>query len=141
LPPGDKVKYRDEFGLEQLVLHHHLTPDQIELMDGLSRAQRELLKNSHHITLTHKGMLVPGNTGKDSRWLDIGMYFRVLKDSELGSGLAWPDMASVFQAAAQWESMEVGDSLLATVGRIVYEQHAKGHEIKSGPHAGANWHT
>ncbi len=134
LTPGMHCQYRDKFGMEELAITHGITGDQLRLMD-FSPALKAFLRSHTEIKLTKKGVVLPG--GKTE---DIGLFFEVAKDSKMGEGLCWPELASVFQACAQWESTEVGDSLLAMVGRIVYEQHKKGHEIRAGNNAGSPRH-
>ena len=66
--------------------------------------------------------------------------FDVLKRERTGSGFGIPTVAPLFVCAAQLQSLEVGDAQLAAACRTVMEQHAMGHEIRAGIHAGSKAH-
>jgi hypothetical protein len=121
IKPPEGCSFTDKFGVEKLSLLHNLSDKEIESMPGLSAAQREKLKLSKKLEITHDDKL---------------FFFRVLKEEPVGMGFGWPDLATVFHACSLNESLLVGDRQLADAMRSVYEQHKLGHEIKSGNNAG-----
>jgi len=123
--PPESVTYKDEFGQEELTIKHGLTGTQIDGMPGLSAAERNLLRSTQNLKLTHTNRI---------------FFFKVLKEEPVGMGLGWPDLATLFHACSLNESLLVGDRQLADACRTVYEQHLLGHEIKGGPHAGSPAH-
>ena len=123
--PPESVTYKDEFGQEELTIKHGLTGTQIDGMPGLSTAERNLLRSTQNLKLTHTNRI---------------FFFKVLKEEPVGMGLGWPDLATLFHACSLNESLLVGDRQLADACRTIYEQHLLGHEIKGGPHAGSPAH-
>lgn len=124
LRPED-VDFKDDFGIEQITIIHGLTSEAIDAMKGLTKAEKDRLKLSSKLKLTHGDPL---------------FEFEVLKRESVGQGLASPGVVTVFHAAAQTESMEVRDETLAGSSRCVIEHHKIGHEIRSGNHAGSRAH-
>lgn len=120
----DAIRYTDFFGEEVLTLNHGLNSEQLKKLP-LTPEQRVRLQQSPTLELRHD---------------DPDFFFDVWKDSKLATGLAWPDLYSVYLALLESESLEVGDSLLAAVSRRVWEHHKMGHEIKSGQFAGYKTH-
>lgn len=57
--------------------------------------------------------------------------FRVLTRGMVGNGFGYPRMAQVFRTCSQNESMEVGESLYAYVGRVVERAHSLGWEVRT----------
>jgi hypothetical protein len=104
--PVEKCRYSDTFGMEQLTIRHGLSDAAIDALD-LSPAEKVALKNSSELKL-----------GKDHPLFK----FEVLKRASIGNGFGFPGMKTLFTALAQNESMEVGDNLLAGVGRDVIVQ-------------------
>jgi len=125
IKPVESVTYKDDFGVEELTVKHGLGDDQIDGMAGLSKAEKESLKSTKTLKLTHD---------------NPSFFFKVLKEEPVGMGLGWPDLATLFHACSLNESLLVGDRQLADACRSVYEQHKLGHEIKSGQHAGSPAH-
>jgi hypothetical protein len=123
--PPESVTYKDDFGIEELKLKHGLANDQIDGMPGLSKAEKDRLRASKDLTLTHD---------------DKQFFFKVLKEEPVGMGFGWPDLVTLFHACSLNESLLVSDRQLANACRSVYEQHKLGHEIKSGNHAGSPAH-
>lgn len=121
---AEDITFTDRFGEEKLTINHGLTSEEIRKGKFTTVEKAELLK-SPQLTLTHDNEV---------------FFFSVLKDERVGEGLSRPALEPVFQACAQFESHETGDSLLAASCRTVYEQHKMGHEIKAGPHAGMPTH-
>lgn len=68
-------------------------------------------------------------------WLKLdeahGENFRVLTRGMVGNGLCVPRLSQVFRTCSQAESMEVGESLYAYVGRTVVRMHHLGWEVKT----------
>lgn len=96
----------------------------------LTAKEKEFLtKNASCFTLTH--------TFKGDAGAGEPFAFDVIKRERVGVGFARPGLECVYRTAAQQESLEVRDALLAHVGRTVIEQHQLGHEIKAGIHAGS----
>jgi hypothetical protein len=116
----DQCRYTDFFGTQQLFYRHGLGTEQIKALN-ISEDLKAKFRGNPEVE-------IPPD------------QFKVLKRSKLGSGFAWPGLMDVAKALAQSESMEVGDNILAYVGRKVWELHKMGHEIKAGPHAGYNTH-
>jgi hypothetical protein len=124
--PAEKTQFSDDLGEEVLIIRLKLSSDQIRAMQGLTDKERLRLKqNGGNLTLRHG---------------DPDFEFDVARRERAGRGYAWPRLATIFTTCAQNESMEVGDNLIAAMGRLVYEQHKLGHEIKSGLHAGSPQH-
>lgn len=61
---------------------------------------------------------------------DEGEFFRVLTRGLSGRGFNAPRLKEVFRVCSQNESMEVGESLYAYVGRTVVRMHHLGWEVK-----------
>jgi len=138
IKPPESVTYKDDFGLEELTLKHGLTDEQIDGMPGLSKAEKELLRSSKTLKLTHEpdASSASADAGRASRQF----FFKVLKEEPVGMGFGWPDLVTLFHACSLNESLLVSDRQLANACRSVYEQHKLGHEIKSGNHAGSPAH-
>ncbi len=60
-----------------------------------------------------------------------GENFRVLTRGMVGNGLGAPRLAQVFRTCSQNESMEVGESLYAYLGRMVERTHSLGWEVRT----------
>ncbi len=60
-----------------------------------------------------------------------GEYFKVLTRGRRGYGFGQPGMRTIFRTLSQNESMEVGESQLAHMGRLVLRQHSIGFEVKA----------
>lgn len=117
LPP-EECEYKDKFAVEELKIRHGLKAEEIRKERSWSEAMKKALLAGPTLTLRHQ---------------DESLFaFDVLKLQKLGQGLARPDLESVFQTCAQNESMETSDSLLAYIGRTIYEQHKMGAEYQSG---------
>lgn len=76
IKPPESVTYKDDFGIEELKLKHGLTDNQIDGMPGLSKAEKDRLRASKDLTLTHD---------------DKQFYFKVLKEEPVGMGCAAAD--------------------------------------------------
>jgi hypothetical protein len=126
--PAEDCEFTDVFGAEVLTIETNLTRETIGRMKGLSAAEKDALLN---VNATGKLKLTHGNGA---------FSFDVVKREKIGKGLSWPGLATIFTTCAQNESLEVGDAVMAHMMRRVYELHKKGHEIKSGPHAGFSTH-
>jgi len=123
--PPEQCIYSDEFGTETLTIKLKLTPEQIKRLKISEAARAELLRSPRELKLTHESSV---------------FEFSVMKEESVGMGFGWPDLATLFHVCSLEESLLVGDRQLAEACRTVYEQHALGHEIKSGPHAGSPAH-
>jgi hypothetical protein len=127
--PVEHSSYHDDFGIENLAITHSLSAAAIAAMPGLSAKEKSVLST---------GKIQLQKQGKNFVTKDL--YFQVVKRTRVGAGLAWPKLRTLFNTVATWESLELADWQLADAMRTVYEMHLVGHEIKSGPHAGANAH-
>jgi len=138
IKPPESVTYKDDFGIEELTLKHGLTDEQIDGMPGLSKTEKDLLRSSKTLKLTHEQDAIGASpdAGRASRQF----FFKVLKEEPVGMGFGWPDLVTLFHACSLNESLLVSDRQLANACRSVYEQHKLGHEIKSGNHAGSPAH-
>lgn len=123
---AEDCDFKDDFGIEELTIQTHITGEKARKMKGLSQAEINQLVNSG-------GRLVLRHTNQT-------FFFDVVRRTRLGEGFAWPGLAVVFTTLAQNESMEVSDNIWAQMGRVCYEQHLMGHEIKGGTHAGSKAH-
>ena len=127
LLPAEHCQYADVFGIEQLSFRPAalgMDPDALKKLPGLTPAE---LKSLCEDTLV---------LNRQSKLFD----FEVLKRGKLGVGFSRPGLKTALSACAQHESMEVRDTVLAGAGRTVMEHIKQGHEIRSGPHAGAKIH-
>ena len=127
LLPPEFCTYRDVFGIEQLSFKPEelgISKDAIKKLDGLTDGEKTLLRQDELVL------------NRSSRLFD----FEVLKRGLPGTGFERPGLKTLLSACAQHESMEVRDNVLAGAGRNVIEHIKQGHDIKSGPHAGAKAH-
>ncbi len=122
--PPERCQFDDIFGMEKLKIRHGISVDQISTVGAFSKAEVGVFKDSpNEITLTHDDDRIFG--------------FDVLRRERMGSGFGVPSMTPLFVAAAELQSLDVGQAQLAAACRTVLEQHLMGHEIKSGLHAGS----
>ena len=128
--PLEHCSYDDTLGIEQLAFTHGIPAAVVETMPGLKADERKELRVSETIRITRDGQF---NSSKV-------FFFRVVKRTRLGNGLAWPTLRSIFNTVQTWDALEVADWQLSDAMRTVYELHKLGHEIKNGPHAGSNAH-
>jgi hypothetical protein len=126
--PPERCRYDDSFGSETLRIRHGLTAEQIRGLNLSKREKDELLKNPSELVLVRNAL---------GQMEDSAFNFDVVKRERVGAGFGRPGLESVYRAAAQQESLEVRDAILAHATRLVIEQHLLGHEIKSGMHAGS----
>ena len=111
LPP-EQCRFDDTFGNAKLKIHLNLRPEQTK--DLPPRYQQSEIEVSEK----------------------FGEHFRVLRRGRIGYGRAWPRLFTCVRVLSQAESMEVGESGLAHLGRMPIRQHSIGHEIRQGPKAG-----
>ena len=124
--PPERCGFNDLFGNETLTINHGVRQEQVTTIGAFSRSeQKEFLANPTELKLTHDHKV---------------FGFDVLKRERTGSGFGIPTVAPLFVCAAQLQSLEVGDAQLAAACRTVMEQHAMGHEIRAGIHAGSKAH-
>lgn len=123
LLPPERCEYRDPFGKEMLKYKPGWAERDVGLLDDDSLVQR---------------------WRKGGGWLTLGEdpseHFKVLKWERVGCGFGRPTLAAEISTLDQCTSMEVGENALGFMSRTPIRQHALGHEIKSGPHAGQPRH-
>jgi hypothetical protein len=119
LPP-ERCDYSDAMGIETLKFQH-----------GLSTAQVAMLPEN--LKTRYRSSIITLNE-------EHGEHFRVMKRERTGYGFGMPRMRGIFRALAQYESMEVGENLVALASRLVVRRHKIGHEIRTGPRAGLATH-
>jgi hypothetical protein len=118
--PLEKCRYTDVLGIETLFYLH-----------GLSEQQRKLLPPEDQERFAEPEIMFDPTEGE---------FFRVLKLEQTGNGLAWPSIQSIFRTIRTTESMEIGESAYAYVGKMKFRHWKKGHEIKNGAMAGKPAH-
>jgi hypothetical protein len=121
LCPEEIVSFTDFMADEVLTIQHNMSAEAIDGNGLLSAAQKQKLKASSQLKLTHR---------------DPYFRFEVLREEKAGKGLGWPALESVAEACGQSESLDVADTILATICRTVHEVHKSGHETRNGPMAG-----
>lgn len=113
-----KCRYSDTMGVELLRYTHGLSTQQVsQLSDSMKDA--------------FKSQTVLVNP-------DIGMHFKVLKNTLVGQGFGVPPLYAAFLLLGETNSKARGHYAMSFLLRTAKRMHQLGHEIKQGQHAGKN---
>ncbi len=106
----ERCRFTDRMGRQIIHYTHGLTQEELE---GMSAEQKRRYSRPE-ITL---------RSPEDS--------FRVLKRARVGDGFGRPRMRTIFRPAAAYESMEVGEVIMAFLNRCIFRWHKMGQEPKA----------